>query len=140
MKQRQKDCKNYAVKMRRELKGFIQIVTRNLHMVTGVKVQNFLACIIRPVIVESNACDGKVGRHKWFPYWQCECLPQNFISERVASLLRLPEAPTKPFEVEISNGRALKWCGKIENANILIQGITFPPTLYDLPLTGLEEY
>ncbi|KAJ0085655.1 hypothetical protein Patl1_07500 [Pistacia atlantica] len=62
----------------------------------------------------------------------------NFISDKVAALLRLPLVPTKPFNVRVANGQPLKCQGRFDNIHILLQGIPFSITFYSLPLTGLD--
>ncbi|XP_035545952.1 uncharacterized protein LOC118348436 [Juglans regia] len=62
----------------------------------------------------------------------------NFISERMANLLRLPVIPTKTFTVRVANGENLKCHGRFDQVPVNLQGIKFSLTLYALPLTGLD--
>ncbi|KAG2663117.1 hypothetical protein I3760_16G012600 [Carya illinoinensis] len=62
----------------------------------------------------------------------------NFISERMASLLRLPVVPTEAFTVQVANGADLRCHGRFDEVPVNLQGITFSLTLYSLPLTGLD--
>lgn len=62
----------------------------------------------------------------------------NFISDKVAALLRLPVLPTKPLNVWTANGQALKCQGRFDNIHICVQGIPFSITFYSFPLTSLD--
>ena len=62
----------------------------------------------------------------------------NFIGTRVARLLRLPVVPTEEFTVRVANGERLKCHGRFERVPVLLQGIPFLLTLYELPITGLD--
>lgn len=62
----------------------------------------------------------------------------NFLSERVARLLRLPVIPTKSFAVRVANGERLTCQGRFEEVQVNLQGITFSLILYSLPLAGLD--
>ncbi|KAH9763048.1 hypothetical protein KPL70_001041 [Citrus sinensis] len=62
----------------------------------------------------------------------------NFLSERVARLIRLPVIPTKSFAVRVANGERLTCQGRFEEVQVNLQGITFSLTLYSLPLAGLD--
>ena len=62
----------------------------------------------------------------------------NFISERMANLLRLPVVPTQPFTVRVANGENLKCQERFEEVQIDLHGTIFLLTLYSLPLTGLD--
>ena len=62
----------------------------------------------------------------------------NFISERMANLLRLPMVPTESFTVRVANGENLRCQGRFEEVQINLQGTIFSLTLYSLPLTGLD--
>ena len=62
----------------------------------------------------------------------------NFLSERLANLLRLPVIPTETFPVRVANGESLKCQGRFEGVQINLQGTVFSLTLYSLPLTGLD--
>ena len=59
----------------------------------------------------------------------------NFIGARVAHLLRLPVVPTKEYTVRVANGERLKCRGRFEQVHVLLQGIPFLLTLYELPIT-----
>lgn len=76
---------------------------------------------------------------------QCEMIvlidsgsTHNFISERIANILKLPVIPTEPFTVKVANGRTLQCQGRFENVQVILQGIPFSLTLYALPLLGLD--
>ncbi|KAH9685457.1 hypothetical protein KPL70_013962 [Citrus sinensis] len=62
----------------------------------------------------------------------------NFISTRLANLLKLPIIPTAAFPVKVANGEKLACQGKFENIQILIQDIPFFLTVYALPISGLD--
>nr|TKR91215.1 hypothetical protein D5086_0000225710 [Populus alba] len=62
----------------------------------------------------------------------------NFISERMANLLRLPVVSTKAFTVRVANGENLKCQEKFNAVQVDLQGSIFSLTLYSLPLTGLD--
>ena len=62
----------------------------------------------------------------------------NFISERMANLLRLPVVPTESFTVRVANGENLTFQGRFEEVQINLQGTIFSLTLYSLPLTRLD--
>ncbi|KAH9780314.1 hypothetical protein KPL71_008031 [Citrus sinensis] len=62
----------------------------------------------------------------------------NFLSEKVASTLRLPVVPTKSFTVRVANGERLICQGRYEKVPIDLQGIPFSLTFYSLPLAGLD--
>lgn len=62
----------------------------------------------------------------------------NFVSEKVANLLKLPVVPTGPFNVKVANENPLKCQGRFEHVQVVLQGIPFSFTLYSLPLTGLD--
>jgi hypothetical protein len=62
----------------------------------------------------------------------------NFMSTRMADLLRLPVVPTEAFTVRVANGARLQCQGKFEKVQVLLQGIPFSLTLYSLPLAGLD--
>jgi len=50
----------------------------------------------------------------------------NFISERMANLLRLPVVPTNTLSVRVANGESLRCQGQFEEVQIDLQGILFP--------------
>ncbi|XP_041025505.1 uncharacterized protein LOC121265907 [Juglans microcarpa x Juglans regia] len=62
----------------------------------------------------------------------------NFVSERMANLLRLPAVPTETFTVRVANGENLRCQGRFEEVQINLQGTIFSLTLYSLPLIGLD--
>ncbi|XP_042941551.1 uncharacterized protein LOC122288885 [Carya illinoinensis] len=62
----------------------------------------------------------------------------NFISERMANLLRLPIVPTETFTVRVANGENLKCQGRFEEVQINLHGTIFSLTLYSLPLSGID--
>ncbi|KAA8524548.1 hypothetical protein F0562_010971 [Nyssa sinensis] len=62
----------------------------------------------------------------------------NFISERMANLLRLPVVPTEAFTVRVASGTNLRCQGRFEDVKVDLQGTIFSLTLYSLPLTGLD--
>lgn len=62
----------------------------------------------------------------------------NFINEKVASWLRLPVTPIKPFFVKITYGSPMRCQGRFGGVLMHIQGISFLLTLFSLPLTGLD--
>ena len=62
----------------------------------------------------------------------------NFMSTRMAALLRLLVVPTKAFTVRVANEARLQCQGKFEKVQVLLQGIPFTLTLYSLPLAGLD--
>ena len=62
----------------------------------------------------------------------------NFISEKMANLLRLPVVPTETFIVHVANGEQLECQGRYEKVPVEIQGVLFPLTLYSLFITGLD--
>ena len=62
----------------------------------------------------------------------------NFISDRVARLLRLSVVPTDPFKVRVANGEKLSCQGRFEQVPVNLQGIPFLLTLYALPIEGLD--
>lgn len=62
----------------------------------------------------------------------------NFISERVASLLKLLVFPTQAFSIKVANGNPMRCHGRFENVSVNIQGILFHLTLFALPLTDLD--
>ncbi|KAH9724161.1 hypothetical protein KPL70_007389 [Citrus sinensis] len=64
--------------------------------------------------------------------------PHYFLSEKVASTLRLPVVPTKSFTVRVANGERLMCQGRYEKVPIDLQGISFSLTFYSLPLAGLD--
>lgn len=59
----------------------------------------------------------------------------NFISDKVADLLRLLVIPTEPFNVRVANGQPLKCQGRSDNIRVLLQGIPFSISFYSLPIT-----
>ena len=65
-------------------------------------------------------------------------LTHNFISERLANLLRLPVVPTKTFTIQVANGEHLRCQKWFEEVQVDLHGISFSLTLYSLPLTGLD--
>ena len=62
----------------------------------------------------------------------------NFISTRLANLLKLPIIPTAAFPVKVANGEKLACQGKFEKIQILIQDIPFSLMVYALPISGLD--
>ena len=62
----------------------------------------------------------------------------NFIGARVARLLRLLVVPIEEFTVQVANGERLKCRGRFKRVLVLLQGIPFLLTLYELPITGLD--
>ncbi|KAH9696704.1 hypothetical protein KPL71_023279 [Citrus sinensis] len=62
----------------------------------------------------------------------------NFISTRLANLLKLLIIPTAAFPVKVANGEKLACQGKFEKIQILIQDISFSLTVYALPISGLD--
>ncbi|KAJ0010651.1 hypothetical protein Pint_32876 [Pistacia integerrima] len=62
----------------------------------------------------------------------------NFISERIANLLRLLVVPTKTFTVRFANGENLRCQGQFEEVQVDLQGTIFSLTFYSLPLIGLD--
>ncbi|KAL5565238.1 hypothetical protein UlMin_028402 [Ulmus minor] len=62
----------------------------------------------------------------------------NFLSEKVARLLRLSVVPTNSFAVRVANGERLICQGRFDEVQVNLQGIIFSLTLYSLPLAGLD--
>jgi len=63
----------------------------------------------------------------------------NFISNHLASTLRLPVIPTESFHVRVANGEGLTCQGHYDKVRVELQGTTFYLTLFSLPLiTGLD--
>ncbi|XP_038986462.1 uncharacterized protein LOC120111962 [Phoenix dactylifera] len=62
----------------------------------------------------------------------------NFISERVARLLRLPVTTTDGFTVRIADGGQLSCHEKHEEVPLEVQGFKFKIILFALPLQGLD--
>ena len=62
----------------------------------------------------------------------------NFISDRVAQLLRLSVISTDPFPVRVANGEKINCQGRFEQVTVHLQGIPFMLTLYALPIAGLD--
>ncbi|KAH9735042.1 hypothetical protein KPL71_017615 [Citrus sinensis] len=62
----------------------------------------------------------------------------NFISTRLANVLKLPIVPTTAFPVKVANSEKLACQGKFENIQILIQDIPFSLMVYALPILGLD--
>jgi hypothetical protein len=60
----------------------------------------------------------------------------NFISNRLARILRLPIIPTKSFHVQVANREGLTYQWRYDR--VQIQGIKFYLTFFFLPLTGLD--
>jgi hypothetical protein len=62
----------------------------------------------------------------------------NFISNRLASMLRLPVIPTKSFHVQVANGEGLTCQGRYDKVRVELQGTEFYLTLFYLLLTGID--
>lgn len=62
----------------------------------------------------------------------------NFISDRLASMLRFLVVPTETFTVRIANGKRLKCQGRFDKVVVNIQGTEFYLTPFSLPLSGLD--
>ncbi|KAA8519438.1 hypothetical protein F0562_013687 [Nyssa sinensis] len=62
----------------------------------------------------------------------------NFISDCLASMLRLPVVPTEIFNVRVANGERLKCQGRFDKVMVNLQGIEFYLTLFSLSLSGLD--
>jgi len=62
----------------------------------------------------------------------------NFLSEKIARLLRLLLVPTKSFAVRIANGERLFCQGRFDEVQVNVQDIQFSLSLYSLPLVGLD--
>ncbi|KAA8542937.1 hypothetical protein F0562_024089 [Nyssa sinensis] len=62
----------------------------------------------------------------------------NFVSERIARLLRMPVVPTEPFTIRVANGENMKCQGRFEGVRVDLQDTPFSLTLYSFPLTGLD--
>jgi hypothetical protein len=62
----------------------------------------------------------------------------NFLSEKIARLLRLLVVPMKSFVVRIANGERLFCQGRFDEVQVNVQDIQFSLTLYSLPLIGLH--
>jgi hypothetical protein len=62
----------------------------------------------------------------------------NFLSEKIARLLRLLVVPTKSFAGRIANGERLFCQGRFDEVQVNVQDIQFSLSLYSLPLVGLD--
>ncbi|KAG7987413.1 hypothetical protein I3843_03G132800 [Carya illinoinensis] len=62
----------------------------------------------------------------------------NFISDRLASTLRLPVVPMETFIVRVANGERLKCQGHYDKVWVELQGTEFFLTLFSLPLASLD--
>ena len=62
----------------------------------------------------------------------------NFISDRLANMLRLPVVPTKAFSVRVANGEKLRCQGRYDKVRVEFQGTEFYLTFFSLPLIGLD--
>jgi len=62
----------------------------------------------------------------------------NFISNRLASMLRLPVIPTKSFHIWVANMEGLTCQGRYDKVWVELQGTEFYLTLFSLTLTGLD--
>ena len=65
-------------------------------------------------------------------------LTHNFVSERLANLLRLSVVPIETFTVRVANGKHLRYHRRFEEVQVDLQGTSFSSTLYSLPLTRLD--
>jgi hypothetical protein len=65
-------------------------------------------------------------------------LTHNFISNHLASMLRLPVIPTESFHVRVANGERLTCQGRYDKVQVELQGTTFYLIFFSLPLTGLN--
>jgi hypothetical protein len=79
----------------------------------------------------------KIGSHAIFTLINTGST-HNFISERMANLLRLPVVSTKAFTVRVANGENLKCQEKFNEVQVDLQGSIVSLTLYSLPITGLD--
>jgi hypothetical protein len=62
----------------------------------------------------------------------------NFISNRLASMLKLPVIPTESFHVRVANGEGLTCQGRYNKVRVELQGTEFYLTLFSLPLIGID--
>ena len=62
----------------------------------------------------------------------------NFISNRLANMLRLPVIPTETFPVQVANEERLTCQGCYDKVRVELQGTKFYLTLFSLPLSGLD--
>ena len=62
----------------------------------------------------------------------------NFISSRMANILRLPIIPTAGFSVRVAKRETLSCKRKFERVQVLLQEVLFSLTLYSLRITGLD--
>ncbi|KAJ0095181.1 hypothetical protein Patl1_15035 [Pistacia atlantica] len=62
----------------------------------------------------------------------------NFISNCLASMLRLPVVPMETFPVQVANGERLTCQGRYDKVRVELQGTEFYLTLFSLPLSGLD--
>lgn len=62
----------------------------------------------------------------------------NFISNRLASMLRLPVRPKETFPVWVANREKLTCQGRYDKVQVELQGTEFYLTLFSLPLSGLD--
>jgi hypothetical protein len=62
----------------------------------------------------------------------------NFISERMANLLRLPVVPTNTFSIRVANEESLGCKGRFEEVQIDLHDTHFSLTFYSLPRTRLD--
>lgn len=62
----------------------------------------------------------------------------NFISDQLASMLKLPMVTTEAFTVRVANGERLQCQGHYDKVLKELQGTKFYLTLFSLPLSGLD--
>lgn len=62
----------------------------------------------------------------------------NFISSRMANMLRLPIIPTIGFLVRVTNEETLSCTKKFEQVQVLLQDVHFTLTFNSLHITGLD--
>jgi len=79
----------------------------------------------------------KIGSHAIFTLIDTGST-HNFISERMANLLRLPVVSTKAFTIRVANEENLKCQEKFNEVQVDLQGSIVSLTLYSLPITGLD--
>jgi hypothetical protein len=65
-------------------------------------------------------------------------LTHNFISNRLASMLKLPIIPTESFHVRVANREGLTCQGRYNKVRVELQGTEFYLTLFSLPLRGID--
>ena len=65
-------------------------------------------------------------------------MPHNFISAVVVKQQQIPVTTTKPYTVEVGDGRKIRCEGVCNNVKLQIQGVKIQQDLFVFEMTGVD--